>query len=294
MDKIGDLICTLPADQVLDEEKYDVTWIVQKGLGQIVDLGIKKRKFLELDKNDPVNAAKKLREFLKILEPEVAISFQCPWWINFELFKADIAIRAGVKSQWHSFLFLNHAIRQKRSKAEKHELEYNLELVYHTLNPRQTKLFHYFEIAKPVETEVLAKFSLKAGQYVVVHPGMMGSALNWPQSEYIKYIQQMLTQKKHVVITGTDSDEKYLDEIKAVYLKNPEVTWLQSKLNIRELVQVLANSELVLAPSTGVAHLAASVGARVKGIFSPVRVHHPTRWGLRGPHVEIIMLEEPN
>ena len=293
LDKIGDLICTLPTDQVLDEDKYDVTWIVQKGLGQIVDLGIKKRKYIELDKTDPATAAKKLREFLKVLEPDVAISFQCPWWINYELYKADVAIRAGVKSQWHSFLFLNHAIRQKRSRAEKHELEYNLDLIYHTLNPRQTKMFQYFEIAKPSETEALEKYKLTAGKYVVVHPGMMGSALNWPQSEYIKFIQATLAQKKHVAITGTDSDEKYLTEIKAEFLRNPEVTWLQSKLNIRELVQLLANSEFVLAPSTGVAHLAASVGANVKGIFSPVRVHHPTRWGLRGPNVEIIMLEEP-
>ena len=190
-------------------------------------------------------------------------------------------------------MFLNHAIRQKRSRAEKHELEYNLDLIYHTLNPRQTKMFQYFEIAKPSETEVLEKYKLTAGKYVVVHPGMMGSALNWPQSEYIKFIQATLAQKKHVAITGTDSDEKYLTEIKAEFLRNPEVTWLQSKLNIRELVQLLANSEFVLAPSTGVAHLAASVGANVKGIFSPVRVHHPTRWGLRGPNVEIIMLEEP-
>lgn len=294
LDKIGDLICTLPADQVLDEDKYDVTWIVQKGLGQIVDLGTKKRKYLELDKNDPAISAKKLREFLKNLEPEVAISFQCPWWVNFELYKADIAIRAGVKSQWHSFLFLNHAIRQKRSRAEKHELEYNLDLIYHTLNPRQTKMFHYFEIAKPAETEVLKKYNLTPEQYVVVHPGMMGSALNWPQSEYIKFIQQMISQKKHLVITGTDSDEEYLTEIKEKFLQDANVTWLQSKLNIRELVQVLANSEFVLAPSTGVAHLAASVGAKVKGIFSPVRVHHPTRWGLRGPNVEIIMLDMPN
>lgn len=294
LDKIGDLICTLPADQVLEEEKYDVTWIVQKGLGPIVDLGSRKRKYLELDKANPAAAAKKLRELLNVLEPEVAISFQCPWWVNYELYKADIAIRAGVKSQWHSFLFLNHAIRQKRSKAEKHELEYNLDLVYHTLNPRQTKMFQYFEIPKPVETDVLEKFKLAAGKYVVVHPGMMGSALNWPQSEYIKFILQTLAEKKPVVITGTDSDEVYLTEIKKEFLHHPDVTWLQSKLNFRELIQVLSNSEFVLAPSTGVAHLAASVGAHIRGIFSPVKVHHPTRWGLRGPHVDIIMLDIPD
>ena len=52
LDKIGDLICTLPADQVLDESVYDVTWVVQKGLGSIVDLGTKHRNYIELDKKN--------------------------------------------------------------------------------------------------------------------------------------------------------------------------------------------------------------------------------------------------
>lgn len=294
LDKIGDLICTLPADQVLDENLYDITWVVQKGLGQVVDLGAKKRKYLEIDKTTPKKSAQKLKEYLKVLDPDVAISFQCPWWVNFELYKADIPIRAGVKSQWHSFLFLNHAIRQKRSKAEKHELEYNLDLIYHTLNPQQTKLFQYFEINKPNEIDVLEKYKLIPTQYIVVHPGMMGSALNWPQTEYIKYIHHLIEQDKHVVVTGTNQDEDYLTDIKKEFFNDPNVTWLQSKLNLKELVQVLAYSEFVVAPSTGVAHLAASVGAHIKGIFSPVRVQHPTRWAPRGPHVEIFMLDEKN
>ena len=28
LDKIGDLICTLPVDQILDESNYDITWII--------------------------------------------------------------------------------------------------------------------------------------------------------------------------------------------------------------------------------------------------------------------------
>ena len=299
LDKIGDLICTLPADQILDESLYDVMWVVQKGLGQVVELGQKNRHYLELDKKTPQKSANQLAEFLKVFKPDIAISFQCPWWINYTLYRADVPIRAGVKSQWHSFLFLNHAIRQKRSQAEKHELEYNLDLVRHTLNPKKIEEFPYFKISKPTYQDVLTKYHLTPHQYVVVHPGMMGSALNWPQAEYIQYIYNLMKQGKSVVITGTPQDEPYLTEIKKEFLHtkkdsenlNPDIIWLQSKLTLKELVQVLAYSEFVLAPSTGVAHLAASVGAHVIGIYSPIRVHHPRRWGPRGPHVEILMIE---
>jgi heptosyltransferase I len=294
LDKIGDLICTLPADQVLDESVYDVTWVVQKGLGSIVDLGTKHRNYIELDKKNITHSREKLSALIKELKPDIAISFQCPWWVNFELFKAGVSIRSGVRSQWHSFLFLNKAIRQKRSLAEKHELEYNLELLYKTLDIKQTREFHYFHISKPDTIAVLTEYNLTPEKYVVVHPGMMGSALNCPQSEYIKYIQRLISEDNQVVVTGTAQDEAYLTEIKKEFINHKKVTWLQSKLNINELIQILANAKFVVAPSTGVAHLTASVGTPIKGIYSPVTVHHPKRWGPRGPKVEIFMLDEPS
>ena len=211
--------------------------------------------------------------------------------MNFELFLARIPIRTGVKSQWHSFLFLNKAIRQKRSLAEKHELEYNLDLLYKTFHIRQTKEFIQFHIDKPTDKTALHEYGLKENQYVVVHPGMMGSALNWPQAKYIEYIDGLISKGKKVVITGTDADEPYLTEIKPKFQNHQQVLWLQSKLKMNELVQILAYAEFVLVPSTGVAHIAASLSTPVKGIYSPVTVHHPTRWAARGPNVEIIMIE---
>lgn len=294
LDKIGDLICSLPADQVLDETQYEVTWAVQKGLGSVVELGEKKRQYIELDKNDPKRSARQLQHFLKTHQFEYAVSFQCPWWVNYELYKAKIPHRAGVKSQWHSFVFLNEAIRQKRSLAEKHELEYNLDLIYQTFQIRPAKDFIYFEISKPQSFEVLEKFNLTKNSYVVIHPGMMGSALNWSQKQFIEYIHKLIKQNKKIVITGTEADEVYLTEIKTEFLNHAQVLWLQSQLNLKELVQVLAYAEFVVAPSTGVAHLAASVGAVTKGIYSPVRVQHPRRWAPRGPNVEIWMIDLPH
>lgn len=292
LDKIGDLICSLPADQVLAESDYEVTWVVQKGLGAVVDLGEKSRRYLELDKNDPASSAKKLREFLRTWQPDAAISLQCPWWVNFELFRARIPVRAGVKSQWHSFLFLNSGLRQKRSHAVQHELDYNLDLVYKTFDILPTKEFHYFQIRTPNKQDVLQTYGLKKNSYVVVHPGMMGSALNWPQTEYIDLIRLLIEKQKQVIITGTAADESYLDQIKQAYTNHPQVLWLQSQLTLPQLVQILAFAEYVVAPSTGVAHLTAAVGTLIKGIYSPVQVHHPRRWAPRGPNVEIFMLPE--
>lgn len=290
LDKIGDLICTLPTDQILDEAAYDVTWIIQKGYANILDLGEKKRKYIELDKKNPEAAQKIFADYLTQNDFDIAVSFQCPWWINFELFKARIPKRIGSLSQWHSFLFLNSGLRQKRSAALKHEFEYNLDLVKKITGPLTSSIDEkkiFFRFRKPTTADVIQKFNLYPPNYVVVHPGMMGSALNWPEDHYIIKIQDLITKGQLVVITGTDADEPYLKKIKSIYLDHPQVRWLQSKLNFSELLQVLYYAEKIIAPSTGVAHIAASLGKEVHGIYSPVKVHHPVRWAPRGDQVFI-------
>ena len=292
LDKIGDLICTLPADQILDSSAFDITWVVQKGLGQLLDLSENKIKYFEIDKNKPHYSKKVFSLFLQKEKFDIAISFQCPWWVNFELFKNKIAKRIGVLSQWHSFLFLNQGLRQKRSHAIKHEFEYNLDLVKKLTGPVQIDSNNFvFRFKKPISSSTLEKFNLK--NYTVIHPGMMGSALNWSQDQYILEIQKHLDQNKKVVITGTDADEPYLTKIKSVYLNHPQICWLQSKLNFKELIEIIYFSEKIIAPSTGVIHIAASLGKNISGIYSPILVHHPKRWSPRPisllQHIEIAL-----
>ncbi len=280
LDKIGDLICTLPADQILDSSAYDVTWVVQRGLGQLLDLSERKIKYFEIDKTNPNDSKIKFSDFLEKNKFDVAISFQCPWWINFELFKHRVPKRIGVLSQWHSFLFLNQGLRQKRSQSKKHEFEYNLDLVQKITGPITSDTSHLvFKFRKPVSSTLLEQFNLK--NYTVIHPGMMGSALNWSQDQYILEIQKHIDHNKTVVITGTDADEPYLTKIKLIYKNHPSVRWLQSQLNMQQLIEIIYFSEKIIAPSTGVVHIAASLGKNISAIYSPILVHHETRWGPR-------------
>lgn len=131
------------------------------------------------------------------------------------------------------------------------------------------------------EPYFLQRFNLEQNNYIVVHPGMAGSALNWPQMKYIQFIENEKMNSK-IVITGTPADEFWLTEIKDHFKNDSQVLILQNQLNTTQLLQILKHAKYVLAPSTGVLHLAASLGTSIKGIFSPIQVHRPTRWGARG------------
>lgn len=288
LDKIGDLISTLPSDQVPFLSGFNVTWVIAKGLGFIPKNAQPIRRFIELDKNNPKRSFWILVNFLKQRQPDIAVSFQAPWWVSLALWWADVPRRVGVKSQWHSFLFLNHSLRQKRSEARHHEADYNTELLAFACDAKKETDFVSPVLYLKSEAANLESWNLQNKKFIVVHPGMAGSALNWPAQKYIDLIS-ILVKKNKVVLTGTTSDETYLSEIKKEYANHSQVICLQNQLNSQELLSLLAAAQVVVAPSTGVAHLAAGLSTPVITLFSPIRVQHPRRWAPRGQGVHILL-----
>jgi ADP-heptose:LPS heptosyltransferase len=290
LDKIGDLVSTLPVDQSVLFNGFEVRWIISKGLGFIASSADPERYYYELDKQKVAQSRTQLRAILAEYQPEVVISFQAPWWISYELFCAKVPIRVGNFSQWHSFIFLNKGIRQKRSQSNQHEFHYNLDLVYEGLGPVEKRVEREDLVLKLkktiISTQCLEMIGTK--NYWVIHPGMAGSAKNWSTSNYIKLIKEyfLMNSKAQlhykIVVTGTSMDEPWVAPLRSEFEFDPRVVFLQNKLSAIELLEVLGSSECVLAPSTGVLHLAASLGVPTIGLFSPIRVQSIIRWGARG------------
>lgn len=286
LDKIGDLVATLPVDQALPENlRSSLHWVIPKGLGILAG---DHRSYLELDLKDEKNSEKKLCEYLKQVQASMVVVFYAPWWVGRACWQAGVRLRVARRSQWHSYIFYNHGLRQSRTLAEKHEADYNLELMTFAVQkldanfqpPAQTPVL---KIEAKTIRHLFERFAIQPQKYFVVHPGMAGSALNWPSDRYEQLIEKLVAHGP-VVITGTNSDEKYLAPLKPRWQKHPQVRWLQAQLNMSELLSLLSNAHTVIAPSTGVLHLAASCGTHCVGIYSPIQVHRAQRWGPRGEH----------
>jgi ADP-heptose:LPS heptosyltransferase len=83
-----------------------------------------------------------------------------------------------------------------------------------------------------------------------------------------------------VVITGTAQDEPYLAPLrKQLSQSSSDLLWLDGKLSPQELLFILSKARLVVAPSTGVLHLAASLGTPCVGLYADEPAFHPKRWG---------------
>lgn len=282
LDKIGDLVSTLPVDAHPALQGHEVRWVIARGLGFLAKSAVPPRDATELEAKSSASR-RELERLVSAWKPDLAVSFQAPWWVSWTLWKCRVPVRAGVRSQWHSFLFLNRGLRQKRSEALRHEADYNRELLEYALDAEAAST-PILRLSAP-STGVAGRLSLPKS-YVVVHPGMAGSARNWAQKNYVSLIRR-LSPKIPVLITGTPADEAFLTEIRRDCPEGDSIRWLVGSLSSAELLEVLASAKGVVAPSTGVAHLAASLETRSLVFFSPVRVQQPRRWAPRGEHVDV-------
>ncbi len=280
VDRIGDLVLTLPVDEITALSHHNVTWWISKGLEFVLENGARKRQFLAIDNKLNWTNFLALFYYLRTQQFTLAVVFHAPWWVSLLVFAARIPVRVGRRSQWYSYLFFNRGLRQSRSKSELHESEYNFRLLEKALG-EPVKERPLLELANSRSAGILDRLGLEKKLYFVVHPGMAGSARNVNSKFYIELIQQLILQMP-VVITGTKSDLEYIAPLQAQFKSNDKILWLNEKLSSDELIAVLQGAKAVIAPSTGVIHLAASTGTKAIGLYSPVTSQHATRWGPRG------------
>jgi len=192
-------------------------------------------------------------------------------------FLAGIPVRVGTGYRYYSLLF-NKKIYQHRRTSGKHELDLNLDIAS-AIGVRPGKVFFKFFIPEQADHKInkLLRDKNIPGQFIVLHPGSGGSALDWPVENFARLAAQIQNKLNiPVVATGSASESGLIDLIKK-QAKN--VIRLEGQLNIKELAALLKKSSLVVANSTGPLHLAVAVGTEVIGLYCTKTACGPERWG---------------
>ena len=202
--------------------------------------------------------------------------------ISLAAFLAGIPLRAGVSSKWYSFLY-NKQVKIHRSRVEKHELEYNLDLLKPLNVPVKDKTIKIWLNAK--DNKFAADFFKKnklMGKVVAVHPGgASGSMFNWGLTRYAKLIDALTEKLKVKVLLIEGKGEEAITKDLFLRLRNrPPV--LKGSADIRQLGAVLKKCAVLISKNTGTMHTAAAVQTPTISFFSPVYVISEKRWGPRG------------
>ncbi len=289
-DRLGDVILSTPVLEALKVKLPDaeISFLVQPPMKSILEgQGYRLLSF------DPRVSFYEIVRSLKAENFDAAIVLQHNPKISMAVWMAGIPVRVGPLSKPTSWICFNRGVRQRRSRVEKHEAEYGLDLLRAFLASVGLTL----ESGEKYPPRVNAKSSTKSNPVtfwccnVVVHPGMGGSAHNWPAFHYSELIVGLLRSGKKVGITGGSSDREFVGPIVESIKEKISVAEAENlvlfggafegekDLSLRELAEIFRGAQVVIAPSTGPLHLAAAVGARVIGLYPNTPVQSAKRWG---------------
>ncbi len=223
---------------------------------------------------------------------DIAIMLNPSKEFNVFTYLSGIPFRIGYDRKW-GFL-LTGKIKDTKYLGQKHEVEYNLELM-RLAGVSEEKV----EFSLPLTQQDISAVDKRLEEYnivpqdriLAVHPWTSDSAKQWPQDRFKELIRRLYREfKLKVVLIGGKEEEieaeSFCDEI-------PSLINFAGKLSLTQSAALLKRSELLISNDSGPVHLAAAVNTPVLAIFSNrIPAKSSRRWGPWGK--ANIVIEKPN
>jgi ADP-heptose:LPS heptosyltransferase len=289
-DGIGDVILTLPAAIALKEQRPDVrlSYLVSRYAAPILE----HHPAIDEVLCDPGPGQSHARRALLIREFDAVVFFK-PYRDWFWLaFRAGIPRRIGTGYRWYSLL-LSDRVYEHRSNFDKHESEYNLNLLKPlgiTVSERKLPALYLTE-SEINQADVILE-GLKSPR-VIIHPGS-NYARNWTATRYWGLIKELRTVGVNIILTGSDQEGRsFYSHAQGDYLAPSGILNLSGQLTLRQMIAVISKCDLVVSGSTGPMHIAAALGVSTVSIFDPRRASSPVRWGPVGDRGSVLKPEVP-
>ncbi len=218
----------------------------------------------------------KLASLLRKRNIDIALMLNPSKEMNIITFLAGIPVRAGYRRKW-GFL-LTHRILDRKCLGDKHEVDYNLELV--SLVGAMTKDKSLVLDLKEIRiTNLLEESGIKENDTLVaLHPWTSDAVKQWPVACFAE-LAQKLSQKypyKFLLIGGQEEVGKSRD----FCALNSGLINFTGKLNLKECAVLLKKCRLLISNDSGPVHLSTAVGTPVVAIFrNDIPGKNPRRWG---------------
>src|SRR5579885_2048407 len=224
-DRLGDVILSTPVLTVIKANYPDchLAVMVKRGVETLLE-GLPSVDEVML--YDPEGRHAGIRGFMQLYRDirdrkfRIAVVLQTNLKIAAAVFLAGVRYRVGPLSKLYSFVFFNRGLRQHRSLVEMHETDYNLQLlrrigirVGSRAVPTSVRVP---ESVRESARQWLIKQGCEPGRdtLVAVHPGMGGSALNWPEPHYIELIRALVSEGRKILITAGPTEGKLLERVR--------------------------------------------------------------------------------
>src|SRR5690606_26737383 len=220
-DRIGDVILSLPLAEIIKKHYPDcrMTFLLRDYTKDLASANPFIDEVLVLKETDGEIDIKSNLKMLVEKNFDTCITVYPTFRIAWLVFRSAIKYRIGSGYRWYSLLF-NKKVYEHRKYADKHELEYNVNLLKEIGIDEQISKdnIHFFiDIEKSVD-EKISKALLENGiktekAIVIVHPGSGGSAVDLPIEKFKTLIEKLVESKVQVIITGSESEKDLCESL---------------------------------------------------------------------------------
>lgn len=281
-DRIGDVVLTLPLAGLIKKHypECKVSFLVRDYTRSILNYHPFIDEIIILkEENKKVN----LLDNLKIISSkkyDTCIVVNPTFIISLIMFLSRIETRIGTGFRWYSFLF-NTKVYTHRKYAEKHELEFNIELlqkigIVEVVNENNVKY------NLKVDDESLKKLDDKLKnekinfdkQLIIIHPGSGGSSIDLPLHKFAELVKKISEDNNQIIITGNEKEKLICNQL----VVSDGIKNLAGKLNLSELIALISRCDLFISNSTGPIHIAAALGKFTVGFYPKIISCSKERW----------------
>ena len=279
-DRIGDMVLSLPVFASLRKAhpRAHITALARDYTRELLENRNDVDEIISFSSpgaHVPTDMIWSLAASLRAAKFDVAILLYLKSSVAMTVALARVPVRIGPATKAAQAL-LTHRVAQRRSKSLINEADHNLAL----LAPLGIEPLR--EAIIPVESSTPGHFVKNADRPLVgLHPGHGGSARAWPQAMWENLARALTQAGFDVAVTGA-AGEKDLVELVANAAGEGAQKYTGDG-GLKRLARILSDLDVLVANSTGPLHMASAVGVPVVGIYCPIFVCLPERWGPIGP-----------
>lgn len=204
----------------------------------------------------------------------------------YQMFLAGIKNRIGVGKKLYEVITFMKSVSRNKYIPLRHESDYCMDLA-RSLGVKADDLTPEIFITgkeKIFGKEILNSLGVNENDLkIIVHTGSGKSSGNWSEDKFLKLIREILIKKEQVkiILTAREMSNTFKENI--LSLNESRIVFADNHIHrLRDLICIIANTDLLIAASTGPLHLASALDIRTIGLFCHRRMNCAALWGAKG------------
>ncbi|HMS35086.1 MAG TPA: glycosyltransferase family 9 protein [Ignavibacteria bacterium] len=204
----------------------------------------------------------------------------------YQMFLAGIKNRIGVGKKLYEVITFMKSVSRNKYVPLRHESDYCMDLA-RAIGVKTGDLIPEIFITdeeRAYGKDILNKLSVNDKDFkIIVHTGSGKSSGNWSEEKYLKLIREILLKKEHskIILTAREMSNTFKESI--LSQNESRIVFADNQIRrLRDLICIIAQTDLLIAASTGPLHLASALDKKTIGLFCHRRMNCAELWGAKG------------